>query len=75
MFWKEAPSGQDLDPSARCIQGSTTRFVLLLPMVTLAALTVFIGLAAEPLLALVSRAAEQLMNPAEYIDSVLGGSP
>jgi multicomponent Na+:H+ antiporter subunit D len=75
VFWKEAPSGKALDPSAQCIQGSTSRFVLLLPMVTLAALTVFIGLAAEPLLVLVSRAAEQLMNPAEYIDSVLGGSP
>jgi hypothetical protein len=34
-----------------------------------------IGLAAEPFMILATRAAEQLINPTEYINSVLGGIP
>jgi multicomponent Na+:H+ antiporter subunit D len=47
--------------------------VLLLPIVTLAALTVLIGLAAGPLLELSSLAADQLLQPHVYIQAVLGG--
>jgi len=43
------------------------------PVVVLALLTVIIGLAAEPILALSLRAADQLANPARYVQAVLGG--
>jgi multicomponent Na+:H+ antiporter subunit D len=48
---------------------------LVLPMVVLATLTVIIGFAAEPVFALSMAAAEQLLNPAEYVNAVLGGRP
>lgn len=74
-FWKEASLTNDRE-TAKAVRSQDTKswFGLLVPMVALAALTVFIGLASEPLLALASRAAEQLLNPVEYIQSVLGGS-
>jgi multicomponent Na+:H+ antiporter subunit D len=48
---------------------------LLLPITTLATLTVLIGLAAGPLFALSIQTAEQLLNPREYIQAVLRGRP
>ena len=45
---------------------------LFLPVILLALLTLTIGLGAESLLSLASKAAEQLMVPAEYISRVLG---
>jgi multicomponent Na+:H+ antiporter subunit D len=48
-------------------------FGLLLPLAWLAALTVVMGLLAEPFFALVSQAAEQLLNPSGYINAVLEG--
>ena len=51
----------------------TSRLLLVQPIASLALATILIGLAAEPLYLLAGRAAEQLMNPAEYIDAVLGG--
>ena len=47
---------------------------LILPIVVFAGLTLAMGLFAEPFLSLATRAAEQLMNPPEYIQAVLGGS-
>jgi multicomponent Na+:H+ antiporter subunit D len=47
----------------------------LLPIALLATLSVLIGLASEPVLNLATRAAEQLLNPAGYIETVLGGLP
>jgi multicomponent Na+:H+ antiporter subunit D len=44
----------------------------MLPIASLALTTILIGLAAEPVYILASRAAEQLMDPAEYIQAVLG---
>jgi multicomponent Na+:H+ antiporter subunit D len=46
---------------------------LVLPIAALALITVAIGLAAEPMFTLAMRAAEQLLNPADYIRAVLGG--
>ena len=48
---------------------------MLLPIALLAALTVTIGLAAEPILVLSARAAEELLNPANYVQIVLEGLP
>jgi multicomponent Na+:H+ antiporter subunit D len=68
VFWKPAPAG---------LAGSAHHLgpvALLLPIVGLALLTVAIGLTVQPLFALATAAAEQLLNPATYIQAVLGGS-
>jgi multicomponent Na+:H+ antiporter subunit D len=49
--------------------------MLLLPIGVLAAVTVMIGLGAEAVFALATRAAEQLLQREEYIQAVLGGPP
>ncbi|MBM3135299.1 MAG: Na+/H+ antiporter subunit D [Chloroflexi bacterium] len=67
VFWKSA---------ARSPQPAVPRpppAALILPIVVLAMLTVAMGLAAGPLFTLATRAAEQLLNPADYIQVVLGG--
>jgi multicomponent Na+:H+ antiporter subunit D len=64
-FWKPAP------PDA-CWAAPTPTGVLA-PIVVLTALAVAIGVLAEPVLTLSTRAAEQLLDPAEYIRVVQGG--
>jgi multicomponent Na+:H+ antiporter subunit D len=72
-FWKEAPENLESNEAATTNSESrTSRLLVILPIAALALATVLIGLAAEPLYILASRAAEQLMNPAEYIQAVLG---
>lgn len=66
-FWKERPDGeqvQSLLPSQRV--------ALVAPVVVLAALTLVLGIAAEPLLSLGKEASEQMLNPSQYIEAVLG---
>lgn len=48
---------------------------MLAPVVGLAAITVLLGLAAEPALILATRAAAQLVDPSGYVRVVLGGAP
>lgn len=64
-FWKPSPTPLP--------QPKRQPVALMLPIATLALIAVAIGLAAEPLMALAMRAAEQLLNPAAYIHAVLGG--
>ena len=47
---------------------------LLGPFLSLAAITVAIGVFAGPVFALARRAAEQLGDPAQYVPAVLGGA-
>ncbi len=71
VFWKPLPAGTDGDgklPKLTSPQSSS----LLLPIVLLAGLTVGIGLAAEPVFALATRAADQLIDRQQYIQAVLG---
>ncbi|GLI36223.1 Na+/H+ antiporter subunit D [Desulforhabdus amnigena] len=73
VFWKESPPA-DHDPgeiSRPISRGSL--FAFLSPIAFLASLTLLIGLAPEPVISFASRAAEQLLNPEEYIRTVLGG--
>ncbi len=67
VFWKPAPARAALPASQVGLAG------MILPIAVLALLTLSIGLLAEPLLALSTAAAEQLLNPAAYIQTVLGG--
>lgn len=49
------------------------KIALYLPMILLGALTLTIGLMSQPFFELATQAAGQLLNPAGYIDAVLGG--
>lgn len=75
-FWKEKSEAGDED-QARMSQAKLgqTWLSLLLPIFILATMTITIGLATEPVFRLATQAAEQLLNPADYIRAVLGGSP
>jgi len=63
-FWKERPAGAGPEERAGLPMWA--------PAAGLAALTVAIGAGAGPLFALSLRAAEQLMNPSDYVRAVLG---
>ena len=65
-FWKPRPA----DAPAAVAPGSAG---MLAPIVALALITVAIGLGAEPVFQLTQRAAAQLMEPARYVEAVLGG--
>jgi multicomponent Na+:H+ antiporter subunit D len=71
-FWKEKPETSRRE-SAPAVQPLSFGVSLLyhIPIVTLALLTLAIGLSAEPIFALAQQAAAQLLNPAEYIEAVL----
>jgi multicomponent Na+:H+ antiporter subunit D len=77
-FWKPAPEastpgGEEAGTTAAPeLDGLRP---LLAPIIFLAVLTVIVGLVAEPVFALASRAAQQLMDPTQYIQAVLGGRP
>ncbi|MBL7095069.1 Na+/H+ antiporter subunit D, partial [candidate division KSB1 bacterium] len=72
VFWKPEPSKLKANTVEISTSGTKSYFLLLLPIITLAVLTVFIGLAAESVFSLAEQAAAQLLNPAEYILAVLG---
>lgn len=72
-FWK-APPHRDAPAQARDqpAHRRTVPGTMLAPIVGLALLTVVLGIGAEPLFLLATRAAEQLLDPQEYIVRVLG---
>ena len=75
-FWKEAPaSSLTVEPARVIARPQAPAYLLLLPITSLAVVTVLIGLAVEPIYLLASRAAEQLINPNEYIRIVLERRP
>jgi multicomponent Na+:H+ antiporter subunit D len=69
-FWKEPPAVQKSGEPRRLSPMTAT--LLFGPMVIMALILVVIGLGAESLFAMAMRAGEQLMDPSEYIDVVLG---
>jgi len=76
VFWKAPPQtdGSQLESANPNPNDSSIR-LLIFPIIALATLSVLMGLFVEPFLALTTRAAEQLMNPTEYIQCVLGRTP
>ncbi len=74
-FWKVNP---DMEDEAIRDMVALTRqdkfYTRLFPIVLLATLTIFMGIAAEPVLELATRAADQLIHTEAYINAVLGGS-
>jgi multicomponent Na+:H+ antiporter subunit D len=65
VFWKADPSPEPAEN-----QPLTSLPYLIIPVVSLALITIVIGLFAEPFFVLATQAAEQLLNPAEYIQAV-----
>lgn len=70
-FWKDRP---ETTPTPEPLS-NTVSLQLLLPITALAAITITIGLMAEPIFVLASHAANQLLSPAEYVTAVLGVRP
>ena len=71
-FWKETPASLEVMPASSSSEPDVSYWLLILPIASLALMTILIGLAAEPVYVLASRAAQQLIDPAEYIQAVLG---
>jgi multicomponent Na+:H+ antiporter subunit D len=76
-FWKPLPK-----ESQAALQGmgppradAAALRVMMAPIAVLAVLTVGMGLAAEPVFTLALHAAEQLLDPALYVQAVLGARP
>jgi multicomponent Na+:H+ antiporter subunit D len=72
VFWKAPPAAPDAGGWAMHVIPRRRLMLLLTPITVLALTAVLLGVLAEPMLALVSHAAAQLLNPVEYINRVLG---
>lgn len=68
VFWKKPPH----DPQAQAMT-RPMYFFYYVPVVTLALLSLVIGLVAEPFYQFANQAASQLLDPTDYIQAVLGG--
>ncbi|WP_423840647.1 proton-conducting transporter membrane subunit [Vibrio mytili] len=68
VFWKKADSGAEEHELAK-----STLYLYSVPIAILTTFSLFIGLVAEPLYQFAVQAAEQLLQPNDYIRAVLGG--
>ncbi len=73
-FWKTPPEGSE-GARRQWLASPATRAAMLLPIAGLAAITITIGVAAEPFVDFSIRAANQLLEPRAYVDAVLGVAP
>jgi multicomponent Na+:H+ antiporter subunit D len=72
VFWKAPPAAPGAGGAVMHAIPRGRLMVLLTPVAVLALTAVLMGVLAEPVLALVTRAADQLLDPAEYVQRVLG---
>ncbi|MDX1588073.1 MAG: Na+/H+ antiporter subunit D [Oleiphilaceae bacterium] len=75
VFWKAVP---DKVTETRYLSGTLPLagvWWMYLPVILLAACTLFIGLNGEPIYQMAEEAAEQLFAPEQYIEAVLGATP
>lgn len=70
-FWKESPNASTSE-TPRSTPAPLVSALLFGPIALMAVVIVILGIGAESVLALATRAAEQLMDPAEYVQAVLG---
>ncbi len=70
-FWKPHP--EERQPALSDIPAQP-RWLLLTPVIALATMTMLIGLFPGPFLDFTATAAEQLLNPTDYVRVVLGGA-
>lgn len=72
-FWKAEPA-HAATPMRHWRNDRMTRLVMLTPIITLASITLTIGLFAEPFVDYSTRAADQLLDKSVYIDAVFGAT-
>lgn len=75
VFWKDAPlfPTSSLEIRNQYRENDTRSMIILsIPIIILAGLALFMGIAAEPMMNLANQIAGQLLNPEEYIRAVLG---
>jgi multicomponent Na+:H+ antiporter subunit D len=72
-FWKKLP--EETDGSGLSQAMTPSMAALYLPVILLAACTLFIGLNGQPIYLMAEMSAQQLMNPMGYIEAVLGVQP
>jgi multicomponent Na+:H+ antiporter subunit D len=76
VFWKRRPhTDQTHNGAGEAVQQRVIHLTMLLPVVALVLLSVLIGLGAESVFTLTQHAAEQLLDPTEYITRVLEDAP
>lgn len=79
-FWKPLPENSELGPDSTTDRAPASISAhdhhplrgLVMPVAGLAAITVFIGLLAEPVMVLSNTAAAQLLDPTGYVDAIMG---
>lgn len=74
VFWKPLPESNSNVDSNLSAKPSILAF-LYIPVVLLGACTLFIGLNGQPIYEIAEASAKQLLNPALYIEAVLGEKP
>jgi len=72
MVWKAHPVA---DPVGTAALAGGVRFTFVAPLVLLSAITLFIGLNAQPVMDIAQAAAAELLDPAPYIAAVLKVQP
>ncbi|MFO8030543.1 MAG: Na+/H+ antiporter subunit D [Cyclonatronaceae bacterium] len=71
-FWGKVPEDAPEDFGKTPLFGAGKLYILVIPVMIIAGLIIVIGLYAQPLLELCMTAAEQLVDPSDYIEAVLG---
>jgi len=74
VFWKEQKAEFAAEQQALRQLPKFKIAMMFVPIILLAAITLFIGLNPEPFLDYANEAAQQLLNPSIYINAVLGGA-
>jgi multicomponent Na+:H+ antiporter subunit D len=73
VFWKDDPKGSENHiQEAYKLTGNYKKYMMIVPIVFLALITVIIGFYAEPFFDFANNAAHQLIDSSVYINSVLG---
>jgi len=73
-FWKNDPSEKPECASVRPKLFAKENIFMVIPIMFLASITLCIGFYPEPFFHIAERAANELLNPAQYINAVLGGA-
>lgn len=72
VFWKKNPAEEKVDKPETVKNPKLALTLLIIPIVCLALLTIYIGFSSQQFFELATRTSEQLLNPSEYINTVLG---
>ncbi len=73
VFWKDMPVSIDKKMSTKTNLTSKQYILLVAPVCMLAIITITIGLGSEWIFGVAKQAAEQLLDPTDYINAVFGG--